>query len=86
MLLTAGYSDLKIGGFGTARFIETGNQLADLTHCGVELQSPEVVTLHPITTAADIWSMGDFFERGGGGKELQMVQWEQSLMRSAKVI
>lgn len=58
VLLTAGYSDLKIGGFGNARYIETGNQLTDLTHCGVEFLAPEVVTLQPLTTGADIWCTG----------------------------
>ena len=58
ILLTAGYGDLKIGGFGNARYIETGNQLTDLTYCGVEFLAPEVVTLQPLTTGADIWSTG----------------------------
>ncbi len=57
-MLTAGYGDLKLGGFGLARFIESGNQLTNLAHCGVEFQAPEVVILQPITTAADIWSAG----------------------------
>jgi len=57
-VLSAGYSDLKLCGFGMARFIDTCNQLTDLSHCDVKFQAPEVVTLQPITTAADIWSVG----------------------------
>ena len=58
ILLTAGFGDLKIGGFGNARYVQTGNQLTDLTNCGVEFLAPEAVTLQPLTTGADIWSAG----------------------------
>ena len=41
-----------------ARYVETGNQLPDLTSCVVEFMCPEVVSLQPLTTAVDIWSAG----------------------------
>ena len=58
LLLSSGFTDLKIGGFGCARYVETGNQLTDLSACGVEYLAPEAVSLQPLTMGADIWSLG----------------------------
>jgi len=55
--LTAGRSDLKISDFGTARYIEACNQLDEVPR-SPEFMAPEVVNLQPLTTAADIWSVG----------------------------
>jgi len=57
ILLTAGQSDLKISDFGTARYIEACNQLDEVPR-SPEFMAPEVVNLQPLTTAADIWSVG----------------------------
>ena len=57
ILLTSGHNDLKICDFGLSRFIESGNQLTTLEG-RVEFLSPEVVALQPLTTAADVWSLG----------------------------
>lgn len=59
ILLTAGHNDLRISDFGLARYIETGNHLEAHEIAGsTEFMAPEVVSLQPLTTAADIWSVG----------------------------
>jgi len=57
--LTAVQNDLKISDFGLARYIQTGNHLEAQEIAGnAEFMAPEVVSLLPMTTAADIWSVG----------------------------
>ena len=56
-MLTSGQKQLKLTDFSLARYIETGNQLQELRG-SVEFMAPEVVSLLPLTTAADIWSAG----------------------------
>ncbi len=57
ILLTYGHKDIKICDLGLSRYIESGNQLSRLEG-RVEYMSPEVVALQPLTTAADVWSLG----------------------------
>ena len=56
-MLTSEQRQLKLTDFSLARYIETGNQLQELRG-NVEYMAPEVVSLLPLTTAADIWSVG----------------------------
>jgi len=57
ILMTPGNNDIKISDFGLARYIASGNQVTSLEG-QVEFMSPEVIALQPLTTAADIWSLG----------------------------
>ena len=57
LLLAAGHQEIKIAGFSLARYIETGNNLESLP-LSPEYMAPEVVQLNPLTTGADMWSVG----------------------------